>query len=466
MAGLMERHVNQVHNNNDFIPTASLDGLYSQDISRCVGVSGGLTFGQLGARCDALAPHIEALKAGATGSGSELLQVPFAREDIARARDAFASLCENAKKVVFFGTGGSSLGGQALAQLGGWGIPGDERPGQKSRPRTRFYDNLDPRTLEASLSGLDLERTRFVIVSKSGNTAETLSQAIIALQRVKDAGLGDRAGELFLGLTEPRSNGVQNGLRDLFEAHDIPIIEHNPQIGGRYSVLTNVGLLAAMARGVDCEKLREGAAATVAQLFDCTQPEDCAPALGAALSVGLVKDAGIREFILMPYVDRLGYFAKWYTQLWAESIGKDGEGSVPVAALGPVDQHSQLQLYMDGPPSLMITFMRLATRDCGPRLDAEMTKLAGLDFLAGRTVGDLVDAQAHAVPEALRQVGRPVRLFDIPKLDEKVMGALLMHFMLETIFAGRLLGINPFDQPAVEAGKRLARAHLRAMSAR
>ncbi len=183
--------------------------------------------------------------------------------------------------------------------------------------------------------------------------------------------------------------------------------------------------------------------------------------MGAALSVGLAKERGIRIQAMMPYNDRLGSFSHWFAQLWAESLGKGGEGTTPLACRGPVDQHSQLQLLMDGPREHLVTFIRLATAGEGPRIDAALATAAGIGEMAGKTVGDLVAAQAHGVPESLTRAGRPVRTFDLGRLDERALGALLMHFMLETILAGYLLGVDPFDQPAVELGKQLSRERLR-----
>ena len=389
-----------------------------------------------------------------------MLRVPEWRDDIEAAREALAALTKDARTLVFFGTGGSSLGGQTLAQLGGWGIPGDDgNGGQRDRPRTRFYDNLDPRTLERALASLDLATTRFVIISKSGNTPETLVQTIAAIEAVRAAGLGDRIPALFLGLTEPRSKAT-NGLRDLCEALSIPTLPHDPNIGGRFSALTNVGLLPALARGLDVEALRDGAGSVVKALLETRAPQDFAPAVGAAVAIGLAKERGVKVSVMLPYSDRLSRFAAWYVQLWGESLGKNGEGTTPVAALGPVDQHSQLQLYLDGAPQHFITVVRENCAGSGPRVSADLAKIARAEYLSGHAAGDLVAAQQKAIPEALLAAGRPVRTIDLERLDERALGALLMHFMLETILAGHLLGVDPFDQPAVESGKIITRRYL------
>ena len=380
-----------------------------------------------------------------------------AAEEVATA---YEKLSRDARTIVFFGTGGSGLGGQTLAQFGGWSIPGVAHIREERRPATRFYDNLDPFTLSDALARFDLSATRFVVTSKSGGTPETLSQALAAIQAAKDAGLGERLPDLFLGITEPARDGARNGLRDLLEAHGISCLDHHTGIGGRFAVLTNVGLLPAVARGVDPARVLAGAKAVVDALEAADGPAAFAPCVGAALAVALHRERGMRVQVMMPYADRLGKFGHWYVQLWAESLGKDGKGTTPLACLGPLDQHSQLQLFMDGPLEHYLTFVRVPMEGTGPRIDAGLAATAGIDVLAGKTVGDLVAAQTHAVPQALMQAGRPVRIFDVPKLDEESIGALLMHFMLETILAGWLLDVDPFDQPAVELGKQLTRKRL------
>jgi glucose-6-phosphate isomerase len=435
----------------------------SQSVSGCLEAAigaRGLSQTSLDGYLARLATAIAALRDSYAKGTLPLLRVPERRDDIAPARAALDRLSQGAATLVFFGTGGSSLGGQTLAQLGGWGIPGDNGNGEGKRPRLRFYDNLDARTLGLALASLDLASTRFVVISKSGNTPETLVQMSAALDAARAAGLEARIPQLFLGLTEESAPGKINGLRALCDAFAIPMLPHDPGIGGRYAGLTNVGLLPALARGLDVEALRDGAQSVIAALLASKQPADFAPALGAAIAVGLAKEKGVRASVMLPYSDRLSRFAAWYVQLWGESLGKKGEGTTPVAALGPVDQHSQLQLYLDGTPQHLITVISTACAGEGPRVSPDLAKLAGASYLAGRTAGDLVAAQQQAIPEALIEAGRPVRVFDLGRLDEHALGALMMHFMLETILAGALLGVDPFDQPAVELGKVLTRRYL------
>ena len=435
---------------------------FTQSVDGCLQASigaSGLRQASLDANLAELEARLASLR-GAHQSGTlPLLLVPARRDDIAPAQDAIDRLSEGATTLVFFGTGGSSLGGQTLAQLGGWCIPGDNGNGG-DRPRRRFYDNLDPRTLERALAGLDPGTTRFILTSKSGNTPETLVQAIAAIQIFHAAGLKDRIARSFLGLTEPASPGVSNGLRALCEALSIPMLPHDPGIGGRYSGLTNVGLLPALAHGLDVMALREGAENVVQSLLNAKQAADFSAAIGASVAIGLAKEKGIKANVMMPYADRLSRFAAWYAQLWGESLGKNGEGTTPVAALGPVDQHSQLQLYLDGSPQHFITIIRESCAGKGPKVSPDLAKLAGATYLANRTAGDLIAAQARAIPDTLIAAGRPVRTIDLERLDERSLGALMMHFMLETILAGHLLGVDPFNQPAVESGKILTRRYL------
>ncbi|MDX2289096.1 MAG: glucose-6-phosphate isomerase [Hyphomicrobiaceae bacterium] len=428
-------------------------------LEACIG-SHGLGPTRLAHYLTRLEAEVEKLKDNARTGRLPLLTIVRETQDIAEARAALDRLADGARLIVFFGTGGSSLGGETLAQLAGWNIPGAGDAGKRHRPRTRFYANLDGATLTGALDSLDLAATRFVVTSKSGGTAETLAQAIAALSAVKSAGLADAIPRMFLGITEEDKPGKPNGLRRLFAAHAIPILAHHEGIGGRFSCLTNVGLIPGMARGLDAAEVRAGAAAVVDCLLAAKRPRDLPAALGAAVAIGLARDKKVGTSVMMPYADRLGRLAHWYVQLWAESLGKSGQGTTPIAAMGPLDQHSQLQLYMDGPRDHMLTVLRVPTAGLGPLIDPALAELSGAGYLAGRHVGDIVDAQSHALPQALARAGRPVRTLDLARLDAYTMGAVMMHFMMETILAGRLIGIDPFDQPAVELAKVLTRERL------
>lgn len=386
-----------------------------------------------------------------------LLDIPSSTDDLAEIEEAAAQLRADATDIVLLGTGGSSLGGQALAQLADWNVPGLGRLGDG--PRVHFMDNLDPLTFAALLERLPLETARFVAISKSGGTGETLMQTMAVLSALERAGLKDRAGRMMLGLSEPTRAEGRNGLRALLEAEGVRFLPHHTGIGGRYSGLTNVGLLPAAILGLDIRAIRAGAAEALAPLQAEDQASDAPAAIGAALAVAAaLEERGIH--VMFAYADRLERMTRWWVQLWAESLGKDGRGSQPVAAIGPVDQHSQLQLYLAGPNDKLFTLITTKVAGTGPRIDAELAARAGEPGLGGRHIGDLVAMQGRATGDTLAKNHRPVRRIEIDTLDAHSMGELMMHFMLETILTGYALGVDPFDQPAVEEGKILAKRYL------
>jgi glucose-6-phosphate isomerase len=385
-----------------------------------------------------------------------LLRLPEKRDDLATIRDAAKKLAEGATDIVVLGTGGSSLGGQTLAQLAFYNVPGVAA--LRPAPRLHFIDNLDPVSFEAMLAKLPLATTRFVAISKSGGTAETLMQTIAALSALKQAGHDPR--NAVLGISEPAKAGKRNGLRDLLGQHQVAMLDHDPGVGGRYSALTNVGLVPAAALGLDIATLREGAGNALAPVLAKKSPSDVPAALGAALNVALAESKNKSISVLMAYCDRLERFTHWYVQLWAESLGKDGKGTTPLGALGPVDQHSQVQLFIAGPRDKLFTVVSVGAAGLGPRMEAELSKLAGEAGFAGKTIGDLVVAEGRATAETLAKNGCPVRTLHVARLDEAALGELMMHFMLETIIAAHLLGVDAFDQPAVEEGKVLAKKYL------
>ena len=385
-----------------------------------------------------------------------LLRLPETHSDLETIRDTARQLADRATDIVILGTGGSSLGGQTLAQLAGFAVPGVGA--LRAPPQLHFIDNLDPDSFQTLLARLPHATTRFIAISKSGGTAETLMQTIAALSAIQSQGLQTRIPDIFLGITEPAKAGKANGLRDLLGKYRVPMLDHDTGVGGRYSALTNVGLLPAAMLGLDVAAVREGASLALAPVLAKKPAAQVPAAIGAALSVALSENKSIS--VLMAYCDRLQRFTHWYVQLWAESLGKGGKGTTPVAALGPVDQHSQLQLFIGGPRDKLFTVVTVDSTGHGPRIDGELARLAGEPGLAGKTIGDLVAAEGRATAETLAKNGCPVRTIHISKLDEESLGELMMHFMLETIIAAHLLGIDAFDQPAVEEGKVLAKKYL------
>lgn len=420
-----------------------------QDLSRCSGVVGSAAFEQaLAAAGEGLA----ALRRAYDDGSLPLLRLPETQGDLVMIEARAEHHREHADDVAVLGTGGSSLGGQALYALAdsGFGPSGDS-------PRLHFLDNIDPHTFDHLFRSLDLARTDFLVISKSGGTAETLLQFLVCLEALADAVGRENAGPHVTVIAEPGANP----LRTLAGSWGFTVIDHDPGIGGRYAALTPVGLLPAVIAGLDPAALREGAHQVLHRALNARTPGASDPALGAALNVATGRSA-----VLMAYADRLLPFTLWFRQLWAESLGKDGKGTLPVPAAGAVDQHSQLQLYLDGPDDKLFTVVTAGSAGRGRIAPPALVEDKRLEWLAGRSMGDLLDAEARATVETLAARGRPVRQLLLERIDETALGALMMHFMLETILAARLLAVDPFDQPAVEQGKALARDYLGAMDRR
>jgi glucose-6-phosphate isomerase len=373
----------------------------------------------------------------------ELLGIP-ARKDDLRAAANQASALKGFATVAVLGIGGSSLGGQALTALR-----------KAGKPFVEFHDNPDPFSWARALKRFDLKKTHFIAISKSGGTAETLMQVLTAVDVLEKLGVKSLKRH-FTVVTEPH----KSALADFADSIGAVKLDHPTGVGGRYSVLTMVGMLPALLMGLNAKALRDGAQAALDQVLDAKTPADAPAAVGAALHHALAQDKRLATTILWPYADDLAVFGGWWRQLWAESLGKDGQGSTPVSVLGPVDQHSQLQLFRDGPGNALFTLVSVDTKGKGLAVPRARAKSLGLDYLAGKKLGDLVDAEAHATAQTLFKNGRPVRQIHLSKVDEFHLGALMMHFMLETIIMGRLMGVDPFDQPGVEEGKILARQYL------
>jgi glucose-6-phosphate isomerase len=375
--------------------------------------------------------------------GLELLGVPARTDDVKAAAKQAAAL-KGFVTVAVLGIGGSSLGGQALTALR-----------KKTRPFVEFHDNPDPFSWTKALKRFDLKKTHFVAISKSGGTAETLMQVLTAADALEKLGVKSLKKH-FTIITEPHDSALA-GFADSIGAVKL---DHPLGVGGRYSVLTMVGLLPALLMGLDVKRLRAGAKAVLDEVLGAKSPDEAPAAVGAALHYALSEDDRLATTVLWPYADDLAVFGGWWRQLWAESLGKDGKGSTPVSVLGPVDQHSQLQMFRDGPNTALFTLVTVDTKGKGPAAPRARANALGLKYLAGKRLGDLVDAEARATAQTLHKNGRPVRQIHLPKVDEFHVGALMMHFMLETIIMGRLMAVDPFDQPGVEEGKILAREYL------
>lgn len=397
----------------------------------------------LQAQLDHLAPAFTAVRERRLAQATPLLDLPFRQADLAPLEELAEVLRSRFRHVVVAGTGGSGLSGKMLLGL---------KPFLQS-PAFYFLDNIDPEPMDALLAQLDIEHSCFLIISKSGSTAETLSQFYVLLEHVLQVKGKQGARERFVVITMPGDSPM----RRTAQAHSLLVLDHEPDIGGRFSALTKVGLLAAAIGGLDIRALRRGAQAVVEQVDHASQAHECPPALGAALQHAfLLQHYPIT--VMLPYCERLNMFSAWYRQCWAESLGKAGKGSTPIRAVGTTDQHSQLQLYLDGPKDKLFHMILLERAGLGRPIPAPAD--ADVAYLRGKTLGDIMQAEQEATLETLIRNGCPVRVFRLHQLAEEQLGALLMHFTLEIIFMSFLLDVNPFDQPAVEEGKQLAREAL------
>lgn len=348
--------------------------------------------------------------------------------------------------VVILGTGGSSLGARILVSLNALSLPHERR-----RPRLHFADNLSAHTMAEVLSKLDLQKTHFLVISKSGSTAETLAQFLVCRQAIPyDHGLH------FTVVTEPGDGPLRNVATKM----SLPILDHPANLGGRFSVFSIVGLLPALLARVDINALRSGAKNYLDNFWHCDDLRGHPAIRGAVMAHYMATEQGANVSFMMPYDHNIITIGQWYQQLWAESLGKKGQGQTPVRAIGPLDQHSQLQLLVDGPKDKVITLITEDARRHGPVITLKPNEDPRLEYLNGHTIGDLVHAEAQATLQVLKENNCPVRHISYKKLDEGTLGALLMHFMLETVITAHLMGVNAYNQPAVEEGKHLTRVYL------
>jgi glucose-6-phosphate isomerase len=361
--------------------------------------------------------------------------------------------------VVILGIGGSALGPIALRTAlrpSGWNMLDEKSRG--GYPRLHVLDNVDPETIDALLGNVRLERTLFIVTSKSGGTAETMAQFLIAHDRLTRASLDVTKQMVFI--TDPK----QGALRPLAEGLSVPALDIPASVGGRFSVLTPVGTLPAALIGIDVRSLLSGAAAMAKR---CESPELASNPAGVYAMLQWLADTTLAKKIVvfMPYSDPLRDFAAWFVQLWAESLGKqrpDGThvGSTPLAALGATDQHAQVQLFMEGPADKTVTFVAVDNRGTDVTIPKAFADVKELGYLGGHSLGELIDIEQRATAGALAKRGRPNMTIHLERVDAAHVGELMMMLEIATAYAGQLYGIDAFNQPGVELGKQFAYALL------
>lgn len=414
---------------------------YTGCLDEAVGAAG-FTRDEVAAACrqaeDARRRLRESVDAGTVGFDAILDD----KETVAACQREGRRLARLADTLVVGGIGGSALGALALETA--------------LRPRKRLVvmDNVDPEGVAAKLARLDPERTAVNVITKSGSTAETMANLLVVLAWMEKR-VGPRHTRRWSATT-----GKGGDLRGLADRLGIPILPVPENVGGRFSVLTAVGLVPAAFLGVDVAALLQGARDMRARCW-AQPPEKSIGVLGAALLHALATKRGRSIQVLMPYADALFHLADWYRQLWAESLGKRVDragrvvetGQTPVVSMGATDQHSQVQLYMEGPHDKVVSFLEVERfrRDVKiPKLHGD---LASLGYLGGRTLGELITAERRGTEIALSAAGRPNFTWKLPEVSAHVLGQLIYLFEFQTALAGELYGIDAFDQPGVEAGK-------------
>ncbi|MBU1248899.1 MAG: glucose-6-phosphate isomerase [Proteobacteria bacterium] len=354
--------------------------------------------------------------------------------------------------LLLLGIGGSALGARALQQAF---APGQDLPGHQG-PWLWISDNVGASTLEAYMAKLPPEKTLVVTVSKSGGTIETVGQYFIIKKWLMEK-LGDAWKDNILLVTDA-NNGF---LREEVNRYQTMSLTVPDNLGGRYSVLSAVGLLPAAFLGMNVASMVAGAR-EVAKGLSAPGLDGCKlaahPAFELAVWGRALMDANFDEMIFFSYVPAMASFGDWFAQLWAESLGKQGRGSQPIPAVGVTDQHSVNQMFLDGKRNKSCLLLSCPSLPAGPRFPHDIPDK--FDYVRGKEYGELLQAEGLGTQMALCKCGVPLVEVRLSEDSPHAVGAMIVLFGAATILTGWLMGINPLDQPAVELGKRLAKARL------
>jgi glucose-6-phosphate isomerase len=346
------------------------------------------------------------------------------------------------KKTSFmiFGTGGSSLGAKALINI----LQGSENI------NITFYDNIDPINFKNSINKKDLGKIGFIFISKSGSTPETLSQFASLIEIFDQQNMIDKFFKNSLVITEDKFSP----LAQIANSKKCMLLKHEKDIGGRYSIFSNVGLIPAIIAGLDVKQIHLGALEEI-------KKQTSFEFLKIAQFFRFQKiNSSITNSVIMTYSDALFFFGKWYLQLWAESLGKNDKGITAMHAVGTTDQHSQLQLYLDGPKDKFFTFITTNHAKKGFKLHSKTMEENDINYLINKTMGDLMQAEQQATIDTFNHKKFSFREIRIPEINEFCMGRLLAQSIMETVATCLYFDVNPFDQPAVEQGKILTKKYL------
>jgi glucose-6-phosphate isomerase len=375
------------------------------------------------------------------------IDIAFESQDLKIIKDLAAKISKF-EKILILGVGGSSLGGKTLTALAK----------TDQLEKIHFLESIDPKTVENTLKKVDLKKTFFLIISKSGQTIETVCQSLIIIEKIKNLG-ADLSNKIFaksfLFITETATKNENSAIYKIAKKIKAPIIAHPKNIGGRFSYLCAVGLLPAAIAELDINKIRQGASKIIEEFINnddanCSIIQSCATQL-------YLYDLGFSNNVIMPYIDDLRNFNDWYRQLWSESLGKKSFGPIVINSMGTVDQHSQLQLYVDGPKDKFFTFISQKNT----ANDFLIKDLKPLNTLfGGKKLSKILKTEQDTTIQVLNQKKLPIRNFIFDKIDEFSLSALMMQMFLEVILIAYVKNIDPFDQPGVEIRKKLAKKML------
>ena len=339
---------------------------------------------------------------------------------------------DNFEYVMLLAVGGSSLGGKSFSAL-------------NNKKRVIFLESIDPQTINNKLSEIDISKTGFLIISKSGETIETICQTLIIIEKMGNLKL-DYKRQCFFVTQNKDSN-----IGKIAQNFDCKIYNH-PNIGGRYSCLSLVGLVPALLANLDIAKINEGAKLVLNNFLLCQDGFR-----DACLAQLAFYYQGFTNNVLMPYIDILKDFNDWYRQLCAESLGKNNFGFTPINSMGTVDQHSQLQLYLEGIGNKFFTFIIHNQY----QQDFTINNISGHSTIFdNKKLSHILRIEQDSTIKTLENKGLPIRTIEINQIDEFTLGMLMTKFMLEIIIMGFACNIDPFDQPAVELRKNIARSMI------
>ena len=416
------------------------------DYQNMMEVEGGLRSGEL----DEIRPRLREAADNLLGDPPGFMRLPKTTEYAeASARVAEELRTSGATDFVHVGIGGSALGPMAVHKALSHpyynALPGGDRPG----PRMHFAENTDPATLSAIFDLADPQGTYVNVVTKSGSTAETMANFLVIRGALIEA-LGDFG---FQGRTIATTDPEEGFLKQIADRDDLKVLPIPADVGGRFSVLTPVGLLPAAVAGLDIDALLAGASQCVDEVNE--QGAEHPAVVGAAMHYLMDTARGRNVRVMMTYADALERLAAWFVQLWAESLGKDGKGSTPHGAVGTTDQHSQVQLYMEGPEDKVIEIVEVEDHQRDLEIPEAYDDLEGVGYLGGHSMAELLGVECDATRRALTEAGHPNSTIRLSATNEENLGYVFQALEVQTAIAGSLYAVNAFNQPGVEAGKNI-----------